>query len=232
MSACTDLHVEGHIVDITNQNVRQQFAQNRIAKTHQVSPEYVLAKVHPWDFQIIGIVRNPRDRIVSWAFHCRYQTEYIREYNVDAAIRFAVNSSMLRQADSDKAAVKLAVALSENDTKAQFELMRAGESTKGRNHTNYIWTTYEWLLHDPVKEVSAIVAFLAVDISQEQIAEVCRRHSFHLLYKRRPGTEQRDNAWGRKGIVGDWKNWFDSDMLEKTQQSTDMYDAIIAKETA
>jgi hypothetical protein len=52
-----------------------------------------------------------------------------------------------------------------------------------------------------------VFKFLDMRTVPEVVEEICRKHSFAAEAKRQPGDEDR-NALIRKGIVGDWKNYF------------------------
>jgi len=109
--------------------------------------------------------------------------------------------------------------------------MQNGKSTHSAiNSSNYIWTTYEWMHKNIIREIRTIVNFLGVDVSENRIIRVCEKHSFKNRYGRNPGDEHRKNQWGRKGIIGDWENWFDNEMLQKTQEDYDKYLELLEKE--
>jgi len=86
---------------VLNRKIQQLFKQNRIVKCHNVDVEYILECVLPHNYKIIGIVRNPRDRLVSWAFHFYNNSKY----------------NIINEATSDLDAIKLAIVKNADSTK-------------------------------------------------------------------------------------------------------------------
>jgi hypothetical protein len=66
---------------------------------------------------------------------------------------------------------------------------------------------YETLLADTAGELGSIADWLGADVSAAQIAEIAERHSFQSLTGRSPGDAD-PTAFVRKGIAGDWRNYF------------------------
>lgn len=210
------------VKDIPNcqKRVNDGFKNKEIIKFHHAKLEDVLRL--KGSYKIIGIVRNPRDRIVSYAFHQRYKPpgQGIEE---------------IKKAKSDKEAVKicsqLQIVFKHNED--QFNLMGRELSTKryvpGRDQT-YIWSCYHWLKEDLVGEITKIVAFLGVDVPKDKIKQVCRQHEFEERSGRIPGIEERRNEWFRKGVEDDYKKWFDEEMLQQTAFFHHLYWKIIEAE--
>lgn len=74
---------------------------------------------------------------------------------------------------------------------------------------------YEDLTRNPVNQVERLAGFLGVKSDPQFIREVCDRCSFTKLkesYKLKKGVHDKDvnpNEFAfRKGVIGDWKNWF------------------------
>lgn len=209
------------------EEVRKRFDENKIVKFHHALPDKIIKYIEPLDYKIIGVVRNPRDRAVSFAFHNRYHKS---NYPFKA-----------KEFDTDFEAVKYTVkdddAFKKN-SKRQFELMEKGFST--RNWTsigddnpfdNYIWTTYEWMKEDTLREISKIVEFLGPALPEKHIQRVVNRNSFKAKTGgREAGTEMRTSLWRRKGVVGDYLNWFDEEMMYLTENEYEKYWEIVNNE--
>jgi hypothetical protein len=175
-------------------------------------------------------VRNPRDRAVSFAFHNRYHKSNYpfkqKEFTGDTGDFDAVKYTVLK----DEAFKK--------NTKNQLKLMEKGFSTKnwvpiGDNNPfdNYIWTTYEWMLENTLKEVNKIVEFLGPALTAKHIERVVRRNSFKSKSGgRERGNELRTSLWRRKGVFGDYLNWFDEEMMYMTEESDKKYWEIVNNE--
>jgi hypothetical protein len=73
---------------------------------------------------------------------------------------------------------------------------------------NYYQVRYEDLLAEPVGEVVRLLAFLEAD-SDEEVARACvEAASFEQLSGGRTQGEEDSSSFYRKGIAGDWKNYF------------------------
>jgi len=196
--------------------VQHRFSENRIVKFHHATQNDILNHISG-DYKIIGIVRNPRDRITSWTFHQRYKPS-------------GKGLQVIKDAESDRKAVKITFDLKQGqlDNERQFILMVRGFSTKlfhdqYSTQDRYIWTCYHWLLKDTFKEIKTIVKFLGLDIPDKKIREVIQKNSFKNRSGRVPGKEVRDNEWFRKGVEHDYEKFFDEEMIQQSRQITDEY---------
>lgn len=185
--------------------------ENKIPKYHSAVPG-VLMRFFP-NAKILGIVRNPRDRLVSLSFHKRYHPYHF--------------SFQERNFETDLEAVEHTVLHNQADRRNNYNLLNymiPGNSTHSYIPTfkNYIWTTYEWLLADTIKEVSTICNqfgfYNSHKVTDSDLHTTVFRHSFEVRTGRKPGEEERTNAWIRKGINKDWVNWFDDSMVAITEE--------------
>ncbi len=202
--------------------IRQRFKQNKVVKFHHATQSDILEALEPWDYKIIGVVRNPMDRMVSLTFHNRFHK------NKEAFEQ--------HKFDNDKQAVKYTV-MDDPHTKQyndnQFKLMLPGYSTRNKSQDKlpYIWTCYEWMHLQAEEEVRRITEWLGLEgITDDFIHAVVSRHSFETKARRKQGDEDRRDLWRRKGILGDWKNWFDDEMIEASRGIQEKYQSIIASE--
>jgi len=90
---------------------------------------------------------------------------------------------------------------------------------------------YEDFLLDPARTVKQIATFLGVELSEERVRELVEISSFEYMkddaqanYAEIPRT-QGECAFMRKGISGDWKNYF-------SDEQTKRYDALLSKTIA
>lgn len=68
--------------------------------------------------------------------------------------------------------------------------------------------SYEALQQQPVETLQGIAAYLEIPITVQAIEKVVWKHDFEAKSGRKPGQAQEDHAM-RKGISGDWRNYFD-----------------------
>jgi hypothetical protein len=74
-------------------------------------------------------------------------------------------------------------------------------------------TKYEELKQQPVKELRRIMKYLGIDVDNKIIESVIAKHAFEAKSKRKPGQERKDSVL-RKGITGDWRNYFDEECVD------------------
>ncbi|MBW2369681.1 MAG: sulfotransferase domain-containing protein [Deltaproteobacteria bacterium] len=67
---------------------------------------------------------------------------------------------------------------------------------------------YEDLIKDTYHFVEKMVALVAINVDERQIRAAISRHSFAGQTGRQPGQEDL-TSHHRKGITGDWRNYFD-----------------------
>lgn len=197
--------------------VVQFLSTGRIAKYHHGTRESIERglSAHPnLNYKIIAMVRNPRDRAASKAFHDYYHPKH--------------NYSVKNHAKTDFEAVKWTVNSEPfiDDNWRQLELMENNYSTRNyKGDGKYIWTSYEWMKDDAGLEVSHILRHLGIILPGEYDLDVfIEKHSFKKRSGgREAGQEERKDNWRRKGMMLDWINWFDLDMVEDTQAIQEEY---------
>jgi len=83
-----------------------------------------------------------------------------------------------------------------------------------------LWVKYEDLKRDAIGELLGVMRYVELPID-EKIAEVAvSKFSFESQSGRIPGQENRA-AFLRKGIVGDWQNYFDEECIEAFKTARD-----------
>jgi len=87
------------------------------------------------------------------------------------------------------------------------------------------------MLENIVREVVNINAWLEVDgIGEREITNISKSHSFESKASRKQGNEKRGDLWRRKGVAGDWKNWFDDEMIEEIKSTQEKYQELLLRE--
>lgn len=86
-----------------------------------------------------------------------------------------------------------------------------------REQKNMLYAFYEDMLEDPRREIQKVVKFLGKDFSEEVVDRICQQTSFKAM-KENPLTNYTSlsstimdhsiSPFMRKGICGDWKNYF------------------------
>jgi hypothetical protein len=74
--------------------------------------------------------------------------------------------------------------------------------------TNYTEVRYEDLLERPNEEVGRLARFLGADTSEKAVQQAVSSASFERLSKGRERGQEDTSSFYRKGVAGDWKNYF------------------------
>jgi hypothetical protein len=175
--------------------------ENAAAFAHIRSfPGYVIFKTHSYPapddlakgVKFITIHRDPRDVITSNIF----SLTYLRKWKIDWGGDFRKLSeqeqirTFIREADYCVAKLE--------------QWYRDPNSYK---------VCYEDLQRRPAETLSGVARFLGLRVSDRFIRRVITRHSFERNSGRKPGQEQKDSPM-RKGIINDWRNYFDQESVE------------------
>jgi hypothetical protein len=189
-------------------NTYSLLKNNQIPKFHRATYWDIESAFGENELKVLGVVRNPRDRAVSLAFHNRYHRNH-----------------HFKQADfeTDEEAVKYTIMEDKGYRKGnmrQLSLMIPLQDvysvSKWSLYPKYVWVTYQDLLEDTEGCVETICKHLDLEV-KNSITKVVRNHSFKNKSKRNPGEEVRYNLWKRKGVAGDYLNWFDDEMLDMSE---------------
>jgi hypothetical protein len=71
---------------------------------------------------------------------------------------------------------------------------------------------YEELKMYPIDTLLKINKYLEISTTKNAIERVVMKHSFEAKSGRKPGQEKKDSFY-RKGVVGDWRNYFNKDCV-------------------
>ena len=143
----------------------------------------------PW-VKLITMTRDPRDVIISSAF-------YLANIPVESG---GWGDAFAALSDKDRIA-----AIIENGDFLRSRL-RAWNNVREAHHVRY-----ETFLEDTDTELKGIQTFLNNRKSADQVAKIIAQRSFARESGRARGTA--DNAaFLRKGVRGDWRNYFDDEL--------------------
>jgi hypothetical protein len=188
-------------------DARQRIDSQLIQKHHGDLHTKIFDAILPNDYTIVTVVRNPRDMLASHAFFVEpripdLEPPAVRE-RIKARLTDDWGPSMARQLDR----------------------MEPGYGTRNKvkDRMPYVWTSYEWLKEAPARELLAILDCLGTAYDQEEVLEVAEDFGMQAP-KNDPGSY-------RKGIVGDWVNYFDVELLDVTRQWQEEYWRRLLKES-
>ena len=79
-------------------------------------------------------------------------------------------------------------------------------------HSEVFQVCYEDILENPEKELVKVLKYLELDVSEKRIKQIVKNNAFKKLSGRRRGAEDKE-AFLRKGVSGDWQNYFDIETI-------------------
>ena len=144
------------------------------------------------------LIRDPRDAMVSgyWSWKKSHQNNSQEILEVREKLNnLSLESGLMEMID-------------------RIPLVHEIEDWKFGQYDNILETKYEALLENPIVAFREIFDFLKIDISQNKLSSLVEKHSFKKITNRLPGQENVDSHF-RKGISGDWKNYFTDEIKDK-----------------
>lgn len=146
----------------------------------------------PRSFRGFHLIRDPRDAVVSayWSWKNTHGSEgspriererqRLDELNLEEGLLYMVERIPL--------------------------LEQLGGWDPGSNN-NILNVQYEELLADTTRTYQQVFSFLGQNFTEDEVNALVEKHSFERVTGRKPGTEDTNHHF-RKGIAGDWKNYF------------------------
>jgi hypothetical protein len=163
----------------------------------------------------VVVVRDPRDMYVSF-YH--FETNYERRSKQSAISEFFTHEDG-RPKDEDFYCYLKAKLL--HPSHPWFFYSQFIDDWAGRPGTCLV--RYEDCLKDAKKELIRIVRYLGEEVDLKRIADTVEETSFAAITSKKYGASRSagdaDNTkFHRKGIAGDWKNYFNRDSCELLEQ--------------
>lgn len=144
------------------------------------------------DAPVIAIMRDGRDVAVSFAF------QFLRKGNENKFVaENKLNPDYLSK-------------VSESWAIYNKHLLKLSES----NEANFFLVKYEDLLAHTEEYLDKIIEFLDLKTDSKIIEKMVKNNQFKVLSGGRRSGEADNQSFFRKGIAGDWKNYFDQDDLD------------------
>jgi hypothetical protein len=78
-----------------------------------------------------------------------------------------------------------------------------------------LWLNYEDLKDDLSGGIKKISEFIDVELTEKELEKITFECTFNNMKKTCTDNDPNYNNHLRKGIIGDWKNYFDQEMLDK-----------------
>ncbi len=152
-------------------------------------------------FSIVHLMRDPRDVVVSYFYH------YISTLTFPLASKFVICNDATGDI-SHNPRWKRPFARRVMRALREYYDQRMPEADEQRDRI--LRVRYEDLLDDGPTQLRRILRFVGCDESDAAIARVVDEHRFE---NQTGSTEERRDSLVRKGRSGDWRNYFDRELL-------------------
>jgi len=158
----------------------------------------------PDNYRVFFVMRDPRDLVISRYFSEKYSHPRLNEWHEK-------NRKFLNEipvADGLECLIE-SIATTFNDLySAMYSWLRANDDP------HILVCKYEDLIGAGSKNsFSHIFTHCGIDIPAVEIAEIVDRYSFEKLSQGRKQGDENVFSHYRKGISGDWKNYFDKNHI-------------------
>lgn len=160
--------------------------------------------------KVVLMVRDPRDQLISRVFHIRRVTDHawhdrFNTVSLDDAILLCIEGR------DGLPGMRTMIELNQSWLESQMPI---------------VCVRYEDLLAEPVKEFGRVVDYLEIHLSDSLLESIVARNQFERLASgkkfwketRKPGQADPDSHF-RKGITGDWQNYFTAIHKEKFKEA-------------
>lgn len=187
----------------------EPFAKNAIVTHLFIGYSSYLSIPKPEKYKTFFVLRDPRDIVVSWYFSTK---------NSHAPIGKLSERRKELQNLSLSEGLKYTIDILEKGT---FESQRAWMQASKEQQDIKIFR-YEDLAHSHQSFLIQLFDYLDIVIPNKEFTALCERHKYESYSKGRNQGSENINAHYRKGIAGDWENYFD--------HSTTVYFKEVAKD--
>jgi hypothetical protein len=209
-----------HIVKLTRLAV-EHFLTEALTKTDKkivgdktplLSPRFVeeIHLIYP-EAKVIHIIRDGRDSAVSMIHHLwnrssdRGGVQKVEPEELEKREAFRKNPQQVLETGEGIFTEERLRTVAESWRTRVGKTIEDGPTLLG---SNYVEVRYEDLLERPHEEVGRLAAFLGADASDKAVEQAAASASFEKLSKGRERGEEDPGSFYRKGISGDWKNYF------------------------
>ncbi|XP_036361208.1 sulfotransferase 6B1 isoform X1 [Octopus sinensis] len=197
------------MMELMDQEKLDQLPSPRVLNNHMFFhhlPREILTKKS----KMILMTRNPRDVAVS-AYHHLFQLKFMYQYDGDWNGFFELFLDGKLNYGS------------------WFEYTQQWEKDiKDHPELPILIVKYEDLKKDPVSNVAKVAEFLGLPKNDQLFEDIADKCSFAKMKAVKPLLPEFFRTPGeslfRKGVVGDWKNWFTVSQEERFQVECDKFD--------
>jgi hypothetical protein len=201
IEAHTGITPDGRTNNLIFQPWPDQAPGTFLGPLYNVTPAQWIAQRSPDDRAIV-VLRDPRDRLVSWVYSMAYS------HVPDTAVQLA--RDLIGPMDTRRR-ILLGI----------FEFRRIAHHfeqwSQFEDDRQTLVTHYEKIVEGQKTEFRRIVNFLGWDVPDAALESAIERRSFAKRSGRQRGEEDKFSHY-RKGVPGDWRHYFDRAMGQRWEE--------------
>jgi len=175
------------------------FEKNKIISPLYINYDDFIKVVKPKNYKAIFIMRDPRDFVISYYFSIKYshsENPYI--------LKIRNEIEKLSESEGIEYFIKKFNAEQKYIIKA---LLSWNENEKSNNHIKVY--KYENLIgNEKLTYFNNLLDFVNIKLEIKKVEELLDKYSFKTLTQGRTRGNEDIKSHYRKGIAGDWKNYF------------------------
>jgi len=165
-----------------------------------------LAMPKPKRYRAFFVTRDPRDLAISFYFSTKYSHDLI-----------AYIPKMRKELEALNMKDGLKYAINALEEIGVFEAQRSWANVDDEQHKIF---RYEDLANNNRTFLKQLLSYLDVEVSAEKFDVLYNRHSFKSHTKGRSQGEEDISSHYRRGISGEWKEYFDKDVMKHFKSVT------------
>jgi hypothetical protein len=201
IAECSGVRLDGRSTSLAKDRWPEQEPGTFLGPLYDAHPDDWKAHRQPQDKALV-ILRDPRDRLVSWVHSVSYSHVPKPAVRLVRDIVFPL----------DERTRLLAGIWEFLYLSSRFE---AWADLGGDAQT--LVTKYETIIADQAEQFGAVVGFFGWDVPQATLNAVIHRLSFAKRSGRAPGQEDVHSHY-RKGVAGDWRHHFDRELGQRWEE--------------
>lgn len=179
-----------------------------IAGSLHINFENFLAIPKPEHYKAFFVTRDPRDIVVSWYFSSKYSHILNKEVFKN---RQKLNESSIEDG--------LLYSIEHLNNYGLFQALKSWIVAPQKDNNILIFKFEKLTLSNNFQAFKTLFEHCDIRIPDKVLSQLLQDYSFEKLSGRKQGQENKTSHF-RKGVSGDWKNYFNDTILEKFYQAT------------
>lgn len=200
------------VLAVLNEVAKNRIVEPQVAANHVTQQPIIPGRIYPCVYlpkpkflaanppenrKVFIVIRDLRDTLVSLYFSVRNSHEMVNP--AQQALRDALRTNNIAEG---------MILLMEKRLHVSAEIQKTWISSE------HLLVRYEDLIRNERAGFKKIISYCDIQVRDAALNAVIDLHSFEKRAGRKPGEEDV-NSHHRKGIVGDWQNYFDQKLTDE-----------------